>query len=189
MTFLAQHLWSDVVGSAAQGLLPLSVIVDLGGQTKVSNLAIHVVIKEDVAQLEITVNDLVLVEVEDTKENLLHEVPCLRFCDRLSPLVQLHQAPTDRRIMSEQYYLSRIFVLPLSTNLQNDVYVMVVFKVGVKFHKVGVGNTLVQSDLLRHFLPTAKIMFSLNTKASESLQNFTFGDSSEEETWEQSSLP
>ena len=54
---------------------------------------LHVVVEKDVPQLEISVNYLVLVEVLDAKQDLVHEVPRLRLGDGLAALVELHQRP------------------------------------------------------------------------------------------------
>ena len=48
----------------------------------VSYLAFHVIIEEDVAELEISVDDLVLVEVEDASQDMVHEVSRLWLSDR-----------------------------------------------------------------------------------------------------------
>ena len=93
VALLAEDLGGDVVWSPTQGLLPFSVEVNFGGQTKISYLAFHVVIEEDVSQLEVSVDDLVVVQVEDSSQNVIHEVSGLRLSDCLPPLVKLHQAP------------------------------------------------------------------------------------------------
>ena len=127
VALLAEHLRGDVVGGPAQGLLPLPVIVHLGGQTEVSDLALHVVVEEDVAQLEVSVDDLVLVEVENSKENVSHEVSSLRLGDCLPSLVKLHQTS-------------------FSADFQDDVDKITIFEVGVEFHQVGVGDGFVQPE-------------------------------------------
>ena len=49
VALLAEDLGGDVVWSPTQGLLPFSVEVNFGGQTKVSYLAFHVVIEENIS--------------------------------------------------------------------------------------------------------------------------------------------
>ena len=62
---------------------------------------LHIFIEEDVAELEIAVDDLVVVEVLDSQEDLVHEVASLRLRDGLAPLVQLHQRPAATELCKE----------------------------------------------------------------------------------------
>ncbi len=57
------YLRRNVVGSSAECSLPLSVVVDLGGEAEVPQLDLHLIVEEDVAQLQVPVDDLVLVQV------------------------------------------------------------------------------------------------------------------------------
>jgi hypothetical protein len=57
------YLRGNVVGSSAECSFPLSVVVDLGGETEVPQLDLHLIVEEDVAQLQVPVDDLVLVQV------------------------------------------------------------------------------------------------------------------------------
>ena len=82
---------------------------------------LHVVVEKDVPQLEISVNYLVLVEVLDAKQDLVHEVSRLRLGHSLSAFVQLHHRSA-------------------AAELQNDVDKVGVFKVTVQL-KVGEKKT------------------------------------------------
>lgn len=95
---------------------------------------LHVIVEEDVAELEIPVDDLVLVEVLDPQEDLLHEVSGLRLGDGLSPLVQLHHGAS-------------------AAELEDDVDKVVVLEVAEELDDVDVVEGLVQGDLLGHLLP------------------------------------
>lgn len=65
-----QNLGGDVVGGAANGALAFAVELQLGGQPKVTNFDLHVVAEEQVAELEIAVNDPVAVELPQGGHNL-----------------------------------------------------------------------------------------------------------------------
>ena len=162
VTFLPQNLWGDVVGSPAQGFLPLAVVVDLGGQAKVSDLALHVIIEEDVSQLEVSVDDLVVVEVEDASQNVIHEVSGLWLGDCLPPLMKLHQTPAKDKIsVKKNSRENKIPDVPFPTKFQDNVYKMIVLEVGEEFDQIHVGHgrvqpsnkILVYSGILRFLLP------------------------------------
>lgn len=57
----------------------------------VTDLGIHVFVEEDVAQFQVSVDDLVVVQVLDSSEHLHHVVPSLRFSHSLTTFVQLQQ--------------------------------------------------------------------------------------------------
>lgn len=47
-----EDLWGDVIGSAADGLLLLLVVLKTGGQSEVAKLDLHVLVDEEVAEFE-----------------------------------------------------------------------------------------------------------------------------------------
>lgn len=57
---------------------------------------LHVVIEEDVPQLQVSVNDPVLVQVMDPFEKLCHVVAGFRFGHSLTALVQLQQGLEEK---------------------------------------------------------------------------------------------
>lgn len=61
--FSFQHLGSDVVGRAANCSLPFSIEVDLGCEAEITDLDLHLVVDEEVAEFEVTVDDSVRVQV------------------------------------------------------------------------------------------------------------------------------
>lgn len=52
---------------------------------------LHVVVEEDVPQLQVSVNDFVLVQIMDSLQKLCHEVASLRLSHSFATLVQLQQ--------------------------------------------------------------------------------------------------
>lgn len=56
-----------------------------------TNLDLHILVEEEVAQLEIAVDDAVVVEVLAALDGLAHEVARLRLRHCLTALVQLQQ--------------------------------------------------------------------------------------------------
>jgi hypothetical protein len=58
-----QYLWRNVVRRATNRFLPLAGALNKRGQTKVADFDVHVRVKEKVAKLEVTVDDLVGVHV------------------------------------------------------------------------------------------------------------------------------
>lgn len=62
VTLLAlKNLRSNIVGSTANGTLALSVELKLRSKTEISDLDLHLVVKEEVTELEISMNDAMAV--------------------------------------------------------------------------------------------------------------------------------
>ena len=99
---------------------------------------LHVIVEKDVTELEISMDDLVLVEVLDAQEDLLHEVSRLRLGDGLSPLVQLHHGAS-------------------AAKLEDDVDKVVVLEVAEELDDVDVVKGLVKRDLLGHLLALVRL--------------------------------
>lgn len=84
-----EHLGRDVVGCAADGALLLSLEVELGCQTKVTQLDHHFVVDEEVAELDVTVDDAVRVEEPQCTDHLAGVTLDLELVQALAPLQQL----------------------------------------------------------------------------------------------------
>ena len=64
VTLLAlKHLRSDIVRSTANGALALSVELEFRGETEVTDLDFHLVVQEEVTQLQVTMDDSVAMKV------------------------------------------------------------------------------------------------------------------------------
>ena len=99
---------------------------------------LHVVVEEDISQLEIPVDDLGLVDVLAPEEDLIHEVSRLWLRDGLSSLVQLHERPPPAQ-------------------LENHVHEVGVLEVGEELDDVLMSELLVQDDLLRHLFTLVRL--------------------------------
>lgn len=69
---------------------------------EITYLDLHVIIEEDVAQLQVSVDDSVVVQVLDTLEQLCHVVASLWLSHGLTPLVQLQQGLKENGWISRQ---------------------------------------------------------------------------------------
>ena len=86
MALLAlKYLRCDVVGSTADGAFALSVELELSGKTEVSDFDLHAVVQEEVAQLEVSVDDAVGVEILDCGADLVEVALDLDLVEALSP--------------------------------------------------------------------------------------------------------
>ena len=75
VTLFLKDFRGDVVGCSAKGALSFPVIVDLCGQSKVTQFDLHVVVEENVSQLQITVDYFVVMQILHTNQHLLEIVP------------------------------------------------------------------------------------------------------------------
>ena len=94
---------------------------------------VHLVAEEQVAQFEIAVDDVIVVEVLDAEGDLFHEVTRFRFRHGFAPLMQLHQRPPPAQ-------------------LQQDVDIFRVLEEAEELDDVVMLEGLVDRDLLRHLL-------------------------------------
>lgn len=85
----------SMTGDALEGWGPCCGAATGGWQSNTSwpptDLHLHVVTEEEVAQLEVPVNDTVAVQVLAAQDGLAQVVPHLGLTQRLPPLVQLQQ--------------------------------------------------------------------------------------------------
>ena len=86
MTLLSlENFWCDIVWSTTNGSLSLSIELKLGCQTKITDLDLHLVIKEQITQLEISMNDSVGVQILNGITNLNNIALNLEFMQSSSP--------------------------------------------------------------------------------------------------------
>lgn len=75
-----------VVGGPADSLLAVSLVLDLGGEAEVADFGVHLVVDEDVAELEVSVDDALLVYVDHGLDDLADVDPGLELSQPLSAL-------------------------------------------------------------------------------------------------------
>ena len=68
--FTLKYFRCNVVGCSADGTLFLSIEVKLGSQSEVAELDLHLVVDEQVAEFEVTMNNSVGVQVFECVDNL-----------------------------------------------------------------------------------------------------------------------
>ena len=110
-----KDLRGDVVWSAAHGLSSFGVKAEFGCQAEISNLYLQLVIEEQVAEFEVPVNDLAVLEVFYSQSNLVQVVFRLDLGDALAPLHKLVEGL-------------------VGAQLQNDVDMIVVFEEMIETH-------------------------------------------------------
>ena len=69
-TLALQHFGRDVIRRSANGALFLSVEIEFGSQAKITQLDLHLVVEEQVAQFQITVDDAMRVQVFESVDYL-----------------------------------------------------------------------------------------------------------------------
>lgn len=107
VAFLAflEDLRGDIVRSPAQGSSPNGVHILASdkqcSQPKVPNLGIHVLVQENVAHLQVTVDDSLAVHVLDSAGNLDGIESDLGFRQALSPFDHIHKRPIRTQLQDE----------------------------------------------------------------------------------------
>ena len=147
VTFLQEHFWSNVVGSAAEGVatgrgggfvaqlrrIPRGIF-EQGCQSEVPNLDAHVPREKHVAELEVPVNDALAVDISDPVADLVHEEADIRLPEHLLVFHEVEQGLE-------------------AAVLQDDVDKALVFEVVDQSHDVDVCQAPVELDLLANLLP------------------------------------
>ena len=68
-----------------------SLIIDSSRKAKIGNFELHVVIEQHISQLEISVDDIAVMYMLDTTDELTHIVPHLWFRQGLSVFQHVYQ--------------------------------------------------------------------------------------------------
>jgi len=71
-------------------LLAFTLETNYRGQAKVSQLHLQVVIEEEIAQFEISVDDVAFMQILHTQQQLVHVESCFWLSQFLAPPLQLH---------------------------------------------------------------------------------------------------
>ena len=111
MTLFLEHLWCDVVGGAKESWLALAIVIHFCSQSKITqfdlienkvlllcsvdtslfcnNAYLHIIIEKNVAQLEISVNDFVIVQVFHSHKHLFEVVSVKSIIFGLETCIEL----------------------------------------------------------------------------------------------------
>jgi len=128
-----QDLGCNVVGSAADGFLFFSLELEFGGQSEVSQLELHAVAEEEVAQLEVSVDDLVAVELLKTADDL----------EDLALHLHLGQAFASAQLLVDGLVVA---------HLQQNLDLLRVLEEVVEPHNVGMLQRTVDTDFAHQLL-------------------------------------
>ena len=129
MTLLAlEDLGGDIVGSTTNGTLALTIEFKFGCETEITNLDLHLVVKEEVTKLEISMDDAMTVQVLHSSADLVDVALDLEFVQALTASEQLIQ----RLVLAQ---------------LKEDVHILSVFKEVLEADDVVLVERAVNLDL------------------------------------------
>lgn len=109
MPLLLQDLRCDVIRRSTYSLLHISLSLDLGGQSKIAYLSVHLVVDQNIAEFQIAMDDALTVDVNECLNDLTDVNPSLELRQSFSALCQVLQR-----------------VIPAV--LQKDVYILLILK-------------------------------------------------------------
>lgn len=89
--YIEQHLRRNIIRCSTDRLLPLTRILDQCRKPKVSHLNIHVPVKEEIAELQVTVDHLVLMHVVAGTNQLDHKEARLGLGEFASAAEHVHE--------------------------------------------------------------------------------------------------
>ena len=81
-----QNLRSDVVGCTADGFLGVAFVFDFGGESKITNFSVHLIVNKNVAQLEIAVYYALRVNIDHGFNDLPDVYSSLKFSESFPSL-------------------------------------------------------------------------------------------------------
>lgn len=125
----------DVVGRAADGAFLFAREFEFGGETEVAKFDFHAVADEQVAELEISVDDSICVEVLECLDDLNGVAKGFEFGDALATLDELVEG-----LMRAEF--------------EENVDVFMIFEDVLELDDVGVMQALVDFDFGYEFLPS-----------------------------------
>ena len=142
-----EHLRGDIVGRTADRALALTVELELGRQTEVTDLDLHLVVKEEVAELEISVDDAMTVKVFDCRTDLIDVTLDFELVEALPTAQQLVQ-----RLVLAQLEENIDVLCVLEEVFEADDVVLVEGAMDLDFrHQLLLGTSLSQSGLRNYF--------------------------------------
>lgn len=170
MTLLAlEHLGGDIVRSTANCSLSLAIELELGGKTEITDLNLHLVVKEEIAQLEISMNDAMTVEVLDGGTDLVYVALNFEFVEALASAEQLVEGLVLTQLEQDVDVLG-----VLEEVFETDDVVLVKGAVNFDFgHQLLLGPCLSQSGLLDNFGSRHSLILEVGELEAASETTFT----------------
>lgn len=98
MALFGEDFGGDVVGRSAKRLLPFALVLDFGGETEVSDLDVQFVVEEKIAEFEVAVDYMVLMEVVDAGEDLFHVEACFGFGYDFPAFLEFHHGLEESEV-------------------------------------------------------------------------------------------
>ena len=86
-----EHFRGDIVGRTADRTLTLTIELKLRCQTEITDLNLHLIVKEEVTELEISMNDAMTVKVFDCSTDLIDVTLDFELVEALTTTQQLVQ--------------------------------------------------------------------------------------------------
>jgi hypothetical protein len=114
-----EDLWGDIIRSAAYCLFALPGALDECCEAKIADLDVHVCVEEEVAELEIAVDDLVGVHIVAGADELNHEEAGFGLGEAAAAAEHVHEGSTG-------------------TEFEGHVDVLVIFEAFLESNNVGV---------------------------------------------------
>ena len=127
-TICLEHFRCKVVWCATNSTLLLTLVENLCGKAKVTDLEAHSVSEEQVSELKVAMDDLTRVHILHREDKLVDVISCLNFMQSLSTLDQVG----ERLVRAD---------------VKHDVDILLVLKVAIKANNVLMVERSVDFDL------------------------------------------
>ena len=89
--FSFQYFWCNIIRGSADCSFSLSVELQFSGETEITNLDLHLVVEEQVTELQISVDDTMTVQVFNTGTDLINVALNFKFVQSFPSSEQLVQ--------------------------------------------------------------------------------------------------
>ena len=107
MALAHKDLWAHVLGRPTEGVAPLTVLDDLG-QTKVRDLNVSVDIYQDILRLDVSVDNILIMQVLKTEQQLRKIKSSLLFCELLDFAQMEEHLTASAHVHHEEELLLRL---------------------------------------------------------------------------------
>ena len=154
VTLLAlEDFGSNIVGGSANSSLALSVKLQFCGKTEITNFDLHFIVKEEISEFEISVNDTMAVQVLDSSADLVDVALHFQLVETLTTseelieglvLTQLKQNVDILGVFEEVFEADNVVVMQTAMNFDFTHELLL----GTRLGESGLGNDLGSGDSL-----------------------------------------